>query len=62
MLRTKADIEEDVVSIRNDGTDENFSGTDQSESGNFSTEQWNSPMQYQECNHLTFTGNHLTLD
>jgi hypothetical protein len=28
MLRTKADIEEDVVSIRNDGTDENFSGTD----------------------------------
>ncbi|KAJ6922982.1 hypothetical protein NC652_016587 [Populus alba x Populus x berolinensis] len=45
MLRTKADIEEDVVSIRNDGTDENFSGADQSESGNFSTEQWNSPMQ-----------------
>ncbi|CAK7343004.1 unnamed protein product [Dovyalis caffra] len=56
-LRTKADVEEDAISIRNDGTDENFCGIDQSQGGNFSAEQWNSLVQYQEFNHLAFTGN-----
>ncbi|KAL9374079.1 hypothetical protein Peur_033699 [Populus x canadensis] len=46
--------EEGVLSIRNDGTDENLCGMPgQSESGCFSPVQWNPLVQYQEFNHLT---------
>ena len=58
-LRTKADMEEEgVLSIRNDGTDENLCGMPgQSESGCFSPVQWNPLVQYQEFNHLTLEWN-----